>query len=578
MKTKTPGLFVLSMFLVAVFVSFTSAGFSNLDNNGVFNISNINAPNTISQTVGSFEITFDLEDVGLGGHDINWSDSTVNGGSSSISFSPDSGTTISSGSKISVTATINFNTNFDGEINGTVLAHPEGLAQNSTFDFSTTITESSNPSPTQFCADGAGAFNANGLTLNVDINNRGEGDEEEWLPLDTIEIEVEVENDRDDDAFEDVEITLALFDENGKDVSDDMIWVSEEDEQYDLGDVDENEEREHIFKFRVDPSEAFKTDSYRVMVKAEGTFSEDDEEGCIDFSSDFEEGTSSFSGGENTYTDIAVEAENDEEKMVIVDRESYPIPIQAFCGSQVSFSADVWNIGDEDFEDQIAVVLRNQELGVNQEEVLLGDFDAGDDGTVNFAFNVPQDAEEKQYILIMNTFYGYDEDDDNYDETSDEEFFVYLQVEGNCNSGGTATVSANLESGGRAGDELVVRAVITNTGNEQAEFLINPAGFGEWANSANAVPSSLILSPGSSRDVILTLEVNKDVSGQKTFNIEVISENTLVVSQPVSVLIEGKSGFFTGGAIGVNYLWGFAILNLIIVVAIIIVAIRILRR
>ena len=78
----------------------------------------------------------------------------------------------------------------------------------------------------------------------------------------------------------------------------------------------------------------------------------------------------------------------------------------------------------------------------------------------------------------------------------------------------------------------------------------------------------------------MTFDVKKDVSGEKTFNIEILSENELVLSQPVSVIIE-KSGFsFTGGVIsGDNwYLWGIGAINFILIIVIIFVAIRVARK
>ena len=59
---------------------------------------------------------------------------------------------------------------------------------------------------------------------------------------------------------------------------------------------------------------------------------------------------------------------------------------------------------------------------------------------------------------------------------------VPLVVKGNCGvaGAGSATVSADLVSGGMAGQELVVKATITNTGSSLKTFTVNAAGFREW--------------------------------------------------------------------------------------------------
>ena len=429
-----------------------------------------------------------------------------------------------------------------------------------------------------FCSDGA--RNDDDLRLKVDINNRGEGDDEEWLPLDLIEIEVELENDKnldDDGDLNDVVFELGLFREgSSSNIIDDMMWISSDDEEVEVGDIDEDEKESFTFEFRVDPREV-EDDDYVLRVKA---YEDGDEEvTCIDYSEDLTDfGSSKF------FADIQVSKENDKEKMVVVDEDSYPLVTNAFCGEQVSLSVDVYNIGDKDFDDQIKVMLFNSELGINEEVIASGDFDEGDKADVTFLFRVPADAQEKTYTLSMETFYDYDKDDDQYDEVSEDTFTALLRVEGNCGAVSEASVSANLESGGKAGEELVVRATVTNTGDTEADYLVNAAGYSLWASSANVNPTSFTLNSGQSRDVLITLNVRDDASGDELFSIEVLSGNELAAIQPVSVLIEGnQGGFLTGGVIGAfsggnSYLWLLGLLNVILVMVIIVVAVRVLRK
>ena len=81
---------------------------------------------------------------------------------------------------------------------------------------------------------------------------------------------------------------------------------------------------------------------------------------------------------------------------------------------------------------------------------------------------------------------------------------------------------------------------------------------------------------------MITLAVKKEVSGEQVFNLEVLSGNELAVTQPVSVLVERAPGLLssiTGGAIGSNgTLWVIGFINVILVLAIIMVAVRFMRK
>lgn len=437
------------------------------------------------------------------------------------------------------------------------------------------------PQETFFCNNGVGAENETDLRLNVDIDNRGEGEDEEWLPLDTIEIEVELENNKDVD-LDDVIFELGLFKlGSNTNIIDDMIWISEDDEEFEVGDVDEDEDERHVFEFRVDPSEVDEG-NYILMVKAYPDGEED--EVCIDFSSDLSDskfGSSQFSA------EIEVSKENDDEKMVIVDEEKFPTPIEAFCSEEVEVLVDIYNIGDKDFQDQVKVSLYNKALGIDLEEVLDGDLDEGEKRTALFTFVVPSDADEKQYKLNLRTFYDYDEDDDNYDEISDEIFNAFLKVDGNCIFKADLSVDTKVESGGKAGENLVVKITLTNTGDKTVNYVLNTAGYSTWADSADLSVTTISLTPGESEVVLVTFDVKNNAFGNQNFNLEVLSGDKLAMTQPVSVFIEKSEGFFskiTGSVVGGFknndnwYLWIIGLVNVVLVLSIIFVAVRMLRK
>lgn len=561
MESKSLSLFALSVLSLVLLMSFASATITFSD-----------VPPTLSQTGTSFQITVSTDLT----ENIDFTATTITQNEKSITFASLSSVPFT-GNSSPVTINYVVDTDFDFFIGSTY-----STTLTADGDVSPNATQTLSFAPSTFCKDGA--VNETDLELKVEINNIGEGKDEKWLPLDTIEIEVELENDKNqndgDGDLNDVIFEIGLFEKGtNKNVMDDMIWISDEDEEFEFGDIDEDDDGTHIFEFRIDPDEV-ESGEYIMVIKAYPDGAED--EVCIDSSSDLNDFGSSI-----YYADIEIKKEGDRDKMVVVDEESLPLPIEAFCSEKVSLSVDVYNIGSRDFEDQIMVSLFNNELGIDLKEVALGDLDEGENTNVVFSFTVPSDAEEKRYTLLMNTFYDYDSGDgkyeDDYDRRSEDTFNAYLRVEGNCGpTTAEVSISASLQSGGKAGQDLVVRATITNNGDELDTFTINAAGFTQWASSYTVDRTILVLGAGNSADVLFTFDVNKDALGSQSFTIELVSDDNQVTTQPVSVAIEGRSGLFgfTGGVISGNnaYLWGIGALNIILVIIIIIVAVRVARR
>ena len=384
-----------------------------------------------------------------------------------------------------------------------------------------------------FCTAGSSDTN---LALAVDITNKGNGEDDEWLPLDTIEIEVEFDNNRVSTNglydINDLTFKLGIFDSTGKNIAGDMIWISEDAEEFEFGDVDEGDDAKHTFIFRINPAEFSADGNYDVKIKAFPSGKEATD--CISQSSDLTSfGTSKYEA------DISINLPGDDEA-VVVDKETLPLPATTQCEQKVTFSTDIWNIGDKDFEDQIMITLFNTELGVSENKTIVGDLDQGEMVQAEFTFNVPAGVEEKIHNLDIKTYYDWDADNSEYDEVSKETFNFPLTVSGNCVPP-ALTISASLESGGQAGESLVVKSTITNTGNEETVYTFAVSGFSDWASNAK-VNNTLTLAAGQSGDIWVTLNVDKKTSGDQTFNIESYSEGELLKTQPVQVGIEGKQG------------------------------------
>lgn len=412
-------------------------------------------------------------------------------------------------------------------------------------------------------------FDNLGSNLRLDIDNidvKGfSDDDEEWYPLDEIEIDVNVDNNG-NDKIKNIEIEWILATASG-----DNIFDGDE-KDFDLKD---GKDDTVTISFQLDPDDVDdNTENYRLYVRATG----EDEE---------------FDGNdtcESDFQDIKIVLTDD---FVVLDDISFSESVRP--GQELQITADVWNIGTDD-QDEVMVRVFIPEFDIS-EKVEVGDINSLDSEPLDLTITIPNNAEEGLHTI---RFEVYDEDNDIYESEDDEEskFSEVVRVEGSStggsssgsgsgssgsgNSGARAVVSASLDSGGKAGEELVVRVSVKNPGSGLTAYSLGAAGYGSWASSADLSQTSLLLNEGQSQDVLVTFEVDSDASGDKTFEFEVLADNRLVVSQPVSVSIEGGRAGITGGVVGINsdnwYLWGIGLLNIILVIIIIIVAVRVARR
>ena len=476
-----------------------------------------------------------------------------------------------------LSATFDLNNGELGNLNIVVYVIAEdGSYDNETLQLSPISINEVIPSDS-FCEDGA--LDDNDLTLSIDIKNDGEGEDSEdetWYPLDKIEVEVELENDKDEE-IEDIVFELGLFKEGSNDnIAEDMIWISDEEEEIEIGDIEEkgeDDEISHTFEFRVNPDE-IEDGTYYLKVKA---YPDGDEDlTCIDHSGDLSDddfGSSDF------YAEISIDFEDEDDgRAVIVDIDELPKPIEAECGDTITLNVDIWNIGDKD-QDQVLVGLLNNDLGLDLTQEIRDDVDQGEKQEITFSFEVPMDADETSYPLQFYTRYDYDDDDDNYDEGSDDTFDAQLRIIGNCmddeeqNQTQEPTISAQLTSDAKVGDEMTVDVSITNNADETQSYLISPARYSSWAELNSISEENIQLIAGQSRTI--TMKFTPSESGTQTFDIQLLY-NGNVIEQPVQVTISEQTGFLTGAFAGFGnnmqtyLIAGIFLLLLIIIVVLII--------
>jgi len=560
MRAKFFSLLSLSVLFLVMFMSLMSAV-------ALKDITLVSSPSNVSEDVGSFDIVFNLTNEGTAG-DLYYNLSNFTSSQTGLEFSFDIFYIEADPTTETITATISFDNGQTGTITGNINVGNTDDAVDETLDFSVDIIELEEPLT---CECSEGSLNVN--IDNVDLIN-GFGDDDEWLPFDEIEVEVEVSNNNEDEKIKDIEIKWGLWSEETNE------WVIKlDDHNVDEIDLKKDDEEIITFKFKLNKKQLdvdldeLDEGEYTLYVIANGEEQErtPDESVC---SIDSEAITIIIEDNFvilNNFEINGFELEDD-----------YLLSDLVLCGSKLQITADVWNIGDSDQED-VYVIVYNKELGILDEKIEIGDIDAFEDEKLVFDFKVPKDAEEKGYKLWFTV---YDEYNDVYENDYDEkesEFFVSLKVEGSCVVEPQVMVTATLESGGKAGEELVIKATVTNIGNNLVTYTLNAEEYDEWAELISIEPSTIILNEGESKDVLITFNVNKDVLGDKLFNIEVLSEDESVMKQPVSITIE-KPGFglsaLTGNIIseGNWYLWGIGALNIILVIVIILVAVKVAKK
>jgi hypothetical protein len=550
MKNRFFTLLSLSVLMLVVLMGVVSAVALN-------EITEHSIPLEVSQDDGSFTFTFELTNTGVAGSlDFELSDVTNEG--ADIEFDTFA---IADGSTDdftkTITATVTFPFDSISPISGTVDVVGESASTHETLDFSVTMTPSIKPEDVQTCAvtgNDAGSDNDD-LQLSIeDVIVKGFGDEYDWLPFDEVEVEIQIENDNDDYKMKEIVIEWGLYNTETED-----WYVDDEENDFKLSDGDD---KTLYLTFSLDDDiDDLAEGNYVFYVWANAEL--DDDSGDIPLCA-------------SEYETVEIQIEDD---FVILGNIKYLETVA--CGTEVELTADVVNIGDDEQED-VYVIIYNNELKINQ-RIDIGDIDEFEDEKLNVLLSIPEDAEEKGYDLSLMVF---DEYDDRFENDFDEEesrFIKRIVVEGSCVHEPKIEISADLESEAKTGKELIIRTTIKNTGIETSTFEISLDDYINWASLENIVPESITLNAGESEDVLITLDVNSDVSGNQNFQV-VVTEGTNVLSKQISVTIKqrefGGLSKITGGLISESNwpIWTIGAVNIILVFVIILVALKVAKK
>jgi len=429
-------------------------------------------------------------------------------------------------------------------------------ATNYTVSVSLSVTEDEEEDEdTNFCGSIFGELESNisnpgKLRIEIDdLDNEGIGKSDEWYPSDSIKITIKVENKGDDDV-DDISLSWGLWSE----VDDKWVIEIDEEESFDLNDGKDDE-----YEFTIDLYDDFedvddiKDGKYVLYTRINGEIDEDNDTETCEYDS--------------KEVDIIVD-----DDLVVLD--DIKLTGTTFCGNIVQVTADILNIGDDD-QDEVFIRIRSSELGIS-ENADVGEIEAFEDKTLDFEFTIPKDAEEKQYYILLDVF---DDSNDIYESSDDDKstYKVLVDVSGNCQKTPDAVVYASLESGGEEGEEIQIRASVTNNGDETDTFTVSAADYSSWAELVSITPTEITLDSDKSTDVILTFDIKDDVEESQSLSIVITNSDGESTTSPLAVTVD--TGFSLPSMIKDNgYLWGIALVNIILIVVIVLVAVKVTRR
>ena len=411
-----------------------------------------------------------------------------------------------------------------------------------------------------FCRNGAVGRNLS--ITKADINSEGDEDTT-WKALDIVSVEVEVSNDGSDD-IRDVIVELGLFNSEGRNLVKDLEFINTDKEKIKAGRINNDDSKVVTFEFKV-PAD-IGSGSKKLAVKA---YSKDlgETNMCADSNSDL---------NKNVYQEIDVDQEDEQAKFIVFDNIKFG-PETVTCGDTTTLSFDAFNVGDED-QDQVKYKVISRELGIDTSTEIKEDLNQGDKKVLSFTFTVPGGLADKIYPVLITADYDYTSG--QYRESSEDEAKGFLKVIGCVPSvitGKLSSVSAELTSEAKAGQELKVKATIRNLAFNATTFIISGKNYETWGKLTGVSERLFSLNAGESKDIIFSFDVNSDVSGEKAFNIEVLSGNKAETTE-VAVQFAESSSFFSSFKNN-SLAWIFGIINVLLIILIIIfVAVRASRR
>jgi len=388
--------------------------------------------------------------------------------------------------------------------------------------------------------------NPGDLTASIDRINvkSGFGDNEQyWYPLDNIELRIRVENNGNWN-MRDINLKFCLLDNQRK------TCVLDQSDM-DIGEngfyLNSGNNKNVLVDFEVNPNNLMSGNTdYTLYVSAVGKVS--------DRNSQY------YNNKTGTSVSSAIEIRTDENfvilnKIALTDPSNYLNTNETTCGDNVKVSANVWNVGDNDLNNnEVFVEIYNRELGIQKVVSFNQGINSMDLASLATTITIPKDTKDGIYPIKFNVYNNKDLADSHIykDQNGDNSEFYHLLTVANCSYSVEPLISASLSSEAKVGKELVITATITNNGGDN-NFVVSASGFGGWANLLTIEPQVLSIKKDSTGTAIIKLTPTKE--GFQTFNINaIVGGKSYNQSVSVNIAKSEPQGIFTGVSKPVLYL------------------------
>jgi uncharacterized membrane protein len=295
---------------------------------------------------------------------------------------------------------------------------------------------------------------------------------------------------------------------------------------------------------------------------------------------------------DNTYTlYVEVYDDEDEERVdvdVYAERPRHSVNVydvnfdsSVDAGDYLDVEVRLENLGEQK-EENIKVKVELDGLGSDTEylEELssyeVANEDEEDSESVDLTIRVDDDAVSGYYDLIVTVTYdrGHEEVVEVYSVWVDGADVEETEEETEDQSEGGVTVSLSSTSlDGVAGEDTSFTLTFANLGSKSESFTVSVSGESQWASS-DVDPSVVVVAPGETEKVKVTLSVDSDEAGEQEFTVQILdSKGELVQEVEIDVDVseaEVSPLADTGSALKI----AFIILIALIIIVGLIVAFR----
>lgn len=344
-------------------------------------------------------------------------------------------------------------------------------------------------------------------------------DEWDWEPLKNIKIRVEVENKGDTREY--VNVRLALYDSDGR-----QVRLSEDDKYLEQTiRISDNDDATFEFEFTL-PADIKLNRDYNLFVKAYVRGKEDTQ--CT---------SQSTSLDKTFYQPIRIDVEDE---YLLTDLE---LPSTLICGDPSQISLNFYNFGIAYDDDLMKVNLYSQNLGIDIDSHEF-ELDDGDSEFISFDFISPV-KQTGSYKFSLTLDYDYRDSSDTFRKSKTLGTYT-IRLEGNqcsIDESNLPIINAALDEDTetKVGEDLVLLINVTNNG-ETGDIAVVIDGYTSWANLVTPSGYSLALAKGETKTITATFTPTK--AGKQEFIIKTFVGASMKERKITVEIEEGEKSLF----------------------------------